>query len=68
MVVATLMSDWATGTGFMAAAIAVCGFVAHIRPALSGADEQRLRQATVKGGAVGIMVAVFVMVLSALLS
>ena len=67
MVLATLMSDSATGAGLMAAAIAVCGFVAHARPALSVADEKRLRRATTAGGVFGIGVAVFVIVLSALI-
>jgi len=51
----------------MAAAIAVCGFVAHARPALSGVDEERLRRATTTGGVFGIGIAVFVIVLSAVL-
>lgn len=67
MVLATLMSDAATGVGLMAAAIAVCGFVAHVRPALVGDDEQRLREATVKGGVLGIVVSVGVIVLSAIM-
>jgi hypothetical protein len=60
------MSDSATGAGLTAAAIAVGGFIAHIEPALSNADEQRLRKATVKGGIGGIWAAVVVIVLSAL--
>jgi hypothetical protein len=61
------MSDAATGAGLTAAAIAVGGFVAHIEPALSHADDQRLREATVKGGIGGIWIAAFVIVLSALI-
>lgn len=64
MVLATLMSDSATGVGLTAGAIAVGGFVAHIQPALSNSDERRLREATVKGGIGGIWVAVAVIVLS----
>jgi hypothetical protein len=67
VVLATLMSDSATGFGLTAAAIAVCGFVAHARPAFSGADEERLRRATTAGGVFGLGVAVLVIVLSALL-
>lgn len=67
MVVATLMSDSATGCGLIVGAIAVCGFIAHARLALAGADEQRLRRATTMGGLAGIGLATFVIVLSALL-
>jgi hypothetical protein len=66
MVVATLMSDSATGCGLIAAAIAVCGFIAHSRLALAGADERRLRRATTIGGLVGFGLAAFIIVLSAL--
>jgi hypothetical protein len=62
------MSNAVTGFGLTAAAIAVGGFLAHVRPALAGDDEQRLREATVIGGLGGIAVAVTVMVLSALFS
>jgi hypothetical protein len=65
VVVATLMSDVTTAFGLTAAAIAVCGFIAHVKPALSGADEQRLRTATVAGGVVGTVFATCVIVLSA---
>jgi hypothetical protein len=64
MVVATLMSDSATAVGLMAAAIAVGGFIAHVRPALSGADGQRLRVVTVTGGLFGIAASALVIVLS----
>jgi len=67
MVLATLMSNSTTGFGLTAAAIAVCGFLAHARLALSGADETRLRRATTAGGLFGISVALFLIVLSALL-
>jgi hypothetical protein len=60
------MSDAATGTGLMAAAIAVCGFMAHARPAFSGDDEQRIRKMTVAGGVGGMALALFIIVLSAL--
>jgi len=63
---ATLMSDVTTGAGLMAAAIAIGGFLAHIRPALAHADEQQLRAATVKGGVVGTVGASAVIVLSAI--
>jgi len=66
VVLATLMSSAVTGFGLMAAAIAVGGFLAHVRPALAGDDEQRLREATVIGGLGGVVVAIVVMLLSAL--
>jgi hypothetical protein len=59
------MNDVTTAFGLAAAAIAVCGFIAHVKPALSGADEQRLRRATVIGGVVGTAFATGVIVLSA---
>jgi hypothetical protein len=55
-----------TGFGLMAASIAVFGFAAHVKPALSGAGEEKLRQATVIGGLAGLVVSLLVMVLSAL--
>jgi hypothetical protein len=60
------MSDSATGVGLTAGAIAVGGFIAHVQPALSNADERRLREATVKGGIVGTWAAAVVIVLSVL--
>jgi hypothetical protein len=65
MAVASLINDSASGAGFLAAAIAVGGFIAHIGPALSGKREERIRQATVIGGIVGLIAAGFVIVLSA---
>jgi hypothetical protein len=61
------MSDSATGAGLMAAMIGVCGFLAHMRPALSGDDERRLREATATGGAIGAGLALLLIVLSALI-
>jgi hypothetical protein len=50
----------------MAAGIAVCGFLAHARPALAGKDDAELRQATVVGGLGGFLAAVTMIVISAL--
>jgi len=55
----TLVSSAATGTGFLAAAIAVCGFLAHAWPAMVGKDEVEIRRATVIGGLGGFAVALF---------
>jgi hypothetical protein len=63
----SIASQFATAFGMMAAAIAVCGFMAHAGPALSGASEKRLRVATVVGGLAGFFFAVFVIVLSAVM-
>lgn len=63
---ATIQNQFAAGLGLIAAAIAVFGFVAHAPSALSGAHDRKLREATVSGGIVGLFIAVFVIVLSAL--
>jgi uncharacterized protein involved in response to NO len=67
MLVATLLDQSATATGFMAAAIAVGGFLAQAVPTLAGRDGRRLRQLTVAGGLWGIVGAVSVIVLSAII-
>jgi hypothetical protein len=46
--------------------IAIGGFLAHARPVLDADDEERIRQATIKGGLVGLCAGVLVVVLSAL--
>jgi hypothetical protein len=48
----------------MAAAIAVCGFLAHARPAISGKEDAELRRATALGGLAGFAIAIFVIALS----
>lgn len=67
LVTANVMNWFATLAGLLAGSIAVGGFLAHIRPALSGASEAELREATVVGGTIGLGVGVFVVVLSAFL-
>jgi glucokinase len=64
-VVGDVMNDFSSGAGFLAAAIAVGGFIGHIGPALFGRSEERVRKATVIGGSSGLGVAVLVIVLSA---
>jgi hypothetical protein len=64
---ASIVDEFATGVGLLAGLIAVGGFLAHIRPALSGASETDLRGATVTGGVVGLVFGLFVIVLSAIL-
>lgn len=65
MVVGTLLNEFTTGVGLAAGMIAVGGFLGHVRPALAGAEDDKLREATVRGGLVGIAVAIVVVVLSA---
>jgi hypothetical protein len=62
-----LLTQFATAAGLMAACIAVGGFVFHASPALEDADEGELRRATVGGGLFGFAVAIFIIVLSALI-
>jgi len=50
----------AAATGFMAAAIAVGGFIAHARPAIAGDSEEKLRRRTALGGVCGLTVAAVV--------
>jgi hypothetical protein len=66
VVLGSIASQFATGLGTVAAAIAVCGFLAHARPALTGGSEKRIREATVIGGVVGFALAIVVVFLSAL--
>ena len=64
-VTGSILSNAATGLGMTAAAIAVFGFLAHIGPALSGAGEKELREATLTGGVIGLAFSGLVIVLSA---
>jgi hypothetical protein len=66
-VAASIASSFATGVGLLAAAIAVGGFLSHVRPALSGASEQAIRGATVVGGVIGFICGGLVIVLSAVI-
>jgi hypothetical protein len=61
---ASLLNDAATGAGFMAAAIAVSGFLTHAWPAMAGRDDVALRRATVIGGLVGFGIALGVILYS----
>jgi len=67
MVSGTLVSNVTTGVGLMATGIAVCGFLAHARPALAGKSESELRRATVIGGLGGFVAAVALVALSAMI-
>jgi hypothetical protein len=63
----SLLIQFATAGGLMAAGIAVGGFVFHAGPALREATEVELRRLTVAGGLFGLAGAIFVIVLSALI-
>jgi hypothetical protein len=63
--VASIAGQFAAGVGMTAAAIAVFGFLAHAPPALSDADEKKIRAATVRGGLAGLAISLAVGVLSA---
>jgi len=59
-----LINDFASGAGFVAACIAVCGFLVQAPPALVKADERSVRAATVVGGIVGLFIATGLTVLA----
>jgi hypothetical protein len=56
--VGSIISDASSGAGFIAATIAVCGFLGQVWPALTRQDDKAVRAATVVGGLVGLFVAV----------
>jgi hypothetical protein len=68
LVIGSILTIAATGTGFAAASIAVFGFLLHAAPALSHAPDAKIRRATVAGGLIGLALAVGVMLLSAILT
>ena len=55
--VGSIIGDFASGAGFVAACIAICGFLMQIPPALVKADERSVRAATVVGGIGGLFLA-----------
>lgn len=66
--VGSVVDTAAAGAGFMAASIAVGGFVAHAKPALSEQPDHKLRYATVVGGLCGLAIAVLLIAGSILVS
>jgi hypothetical protein len=68
MVVGSLVSNAATTVGFMAASIAVGGFIAHAGPALTNQSDSKLRYATVVGGLAGLGIAALIVSVGNLLS
>ncbi|MGH6741979.1 MAG: hypothetical protein ACREDY_23635 [Bradyrhizobium sp.] len=53
LIIGSLVGNAATCTGFVAASIAVVGFLLHATPAFYGASEVTIRRATVAGGLIG---------------
>ena len=64
MIVGSIVDNVTTGAGLMAASIAVCGFLAHARPAIAGKDEMELRRATAIRGLTGCAAALFVIAIA----
>jgi uncharacterized membrane protein len=58
----TLINDFASGVGLIAACIAVCGFLSQVPPALAKEDDKAVRAATVVGGVGGLVLAVILIV------
>jgi hypothetical protein len=58
LLLASFFDLTATAMGFMAASIAVGGFLAHAEPVLSERGDQAIRSATVRGGLWGFFFAV----------
>lgn len=54
----TLINDFASGAGLVAACIAVGGFLMQAPSALGKADDKSVRAATVVGGLAGLFVSV----------
>ena len=61
-----LVNDAAAGAGFIAASIAICGFLGQIKPALAREEDRTVRSATVIGGMVGLAFATLVITIPAI--
>jgi hypothetical protein len=59
VLVSPVLVQLASATGFLAAAIAVGGFLAHAFPAIRGGRDRELRRRTAIGGLLGFATAVF---------
>lgn len=64
--VGSIASGAASAFGFMAAAIAVCGFLVQAPAALNRKEESSVRAAMVFGGLVGFAIAIAFLVISAI--
>jgi hypothetical protein len=65
LVLGSVAGDFGAAVGVLAGMIAVTGFLAHAGPVLSGASEEEVRRATVRGGLAGFALGAAVIVLSA---
>jgi hypothetical protein len=61
--VGTFVSDAASTVGFLAASIAVGGFLLQVLPTLNRRNEQDVRAAAVTGGLAGFFIAVAILIL-----
>ncbi|HET7508849.1 MAG TPA: hypothetical protein VFJ65_01230 [Solirubrobacterales bacterium] len=61
--VGSFVSDAASAAGFLAATIAVCGFLLQAPSALARKEEHEVRTATVIGGLFGFFVSLAILVL-----
>jgi hypothetical protein len=62
----SLLGDAVAGSGFIAASIAIGGFIGQVGPALAREGDPALRSATTVGGLGGLAVAIGVTILSKL--
>jgi uncharacterized protein with PQ loop repeat len=64
--VASFVGDAASVVGLVAAAIAVCGFLGQVVPALTRKNDQAVRAATGIGGLVGLAAAAAILIIGML--
>lgn len=60
--IGSIIGDAASGVGFVAATIAVCGFLGQVGPALRRQEDEEVRAATVVGGLIGFLLAAAIVV------
>ena len=56
--VGLVIGDFAAGAGFIAASIAICGFIGQVKPTLAREEDREIRVGAVIGGIVGFVFAV----------
>jgi hypothetical protein len=62
--VASLLNDAVAGSGFIAATIAIGGFIGQVGPALAREEDGAVRSATAVGGLCGLTVALGTIILT----
>jgi hypothetical protein len=65
--IGSLINDFASAAGFIAATVAVGGFLMQAPPALAKADDKAVRAAAVVGGLAGLVLAVSAIAASVLI-